>query len=115
MNAEQASKTVHVEADPPLIMGKAGGAPGSKRHEHRRVSTGVVAPTCMEDGRRSNTGNPVGGVARIKPVPREGQAGPAGWRMGPYYWRHRATPVEGRDPELGVVWEGGKACLLASA
>ena len=37
-------------------MGKADGAPGSKRHEHRGASTGVLAPTCMEDGKRGNTG-----------------------------------------------------------
>ena len=30
----------------------------------------------MEDGEGSNTGSPVGGVARAKPDPCEGQAGP---------------------------------------
>ena len=58
--------------------------------------------------------SPDGGVARPKPAPREGQAGPSGWRMGPQYWRRRVTPVEGRGPELGMVWNGGKACLLAN-
>ena len=38
----------------------------------------------MEEGDGGNTGSPDGGVARAKPEPREGQAGPAGWRMGSY-------------------------------
>ena len=48
------------------------------------MSAGVVVPAGMEDERRGNVGSPVGGLARTKPAAREGQAGLAGWRMGPY-------------------------------
>ena len=63
----------------------------------------------MEEGDGSNTGSPVGGVARTEPEPREGQAGPSGWRMGSYYRGSRVMPVEGRSPGSGTTLEGGKA------
>ena len=43
---------------------------------------GVLVPARMEDERRGNMGSLVGGRVRTKLAPREGQAGPAGWRMG---------------------------------
>ncbi len=54
----------------------------------------MYAPTCLagvltlarlEDGKRGNTGSPIGAFARGKLASCEGQAGPVGWRMGPYY------------------------------
>ena len=35
-------------------------------------------------------------VCTHQPQTREGQAGPAGWRRGPYDCRRRVMPVEGR-------------------
>ena len=37
-------------------------------------------------------------VRTHQPEPREGPAGPAGWRMGSYYRRGRVMPAEGRSP-----------------
>ena len=45
-------------------------------------------------------------VRTHQPEPREGQAGPAGWRMGLYYRRSRITLVEGRSPDSRVIREG---------
>ena len=42
--------------------GKADDGREEKRQAHRTVSAGVVASACMEEGRRGNTGSPVGGV-----------------------------------------------------
>ena len=42
-----------------------------------------------------------------QPEPPEGQAGPAGWRMGPQYRRRRVMPVEGSGPETRAVRNGG--------
>ena len=36
----------------------------------------------MEGEEGGNMGSPVGGEARTEPGPREGEAGPAGWRRG---------------------------------
>ena len=41
-----------------------------------------LVPARMEDERRGNMGSLVGGRARSKLAPREGQVGPARWRMG---------------------------------
>ena len=47
-----------------------------KRREHRDVPAGVVAPACAEEGRRGNTGSPVGGVhAPTGPSREVGRAG----------------------------------------
>ena len=46
---------------------------------------GVLTLARLEDGKRGNTGSPIGAFARGKPASREGQAGPLVWRMGPYY------------------------------
>ena len=43
---------------------------------HRAVPAGVVAPACLQDGRRGNTGSPVGGVPAPTGTPRgAGRAG----------------------------------------
>ena len=55
---------------------------GSEPQEHRSAPAGVLVPARMEDERRGNMGSLVGGRVRTKLAPREGQAGPAGWRMG---------------------------------
>ena len=82
LNAEQAS--IRASRKPTLLRsGKAADRLGRERREHRPVSAGVVAPACMEDGRRSNTGSPAGAVHAATGTPRGGQAGPAGWRRGP--------------------------------
>ena len=44
-----------------------------------------------------------------QPEPREGQAGPAGWRMGLYYLGCRVTPAEGRSPSSRAMRKGSKA------
>ena len=47
-----------------------------KRHKHRAVPAGVMALACMEEGRRGNTGSPVGGVHAPTGTPRgAGRAG----------------------------------------
>ena len=76
---------------------------------HRSVSAGVRTLARMEGEESSNTGSPVGGVARVNRKPREGQSGPAGWRMGPYYLGGRVMPAEGRGPGSRAVWKGSKA------
>ena len=48
-----------------------------------------------------------------QPEPREGQAGPAGWRRGPQYWRRRAMPAEGRGLRCGEMREGRKPAGVA--
>ena len=47
-------------------------------------------------------------VRTHQPEPREGQAGPAGWRMGSYYRRSRVMPVEGRSPGSRAMRKGEK-------
>ena len=49
--------------------GKAADSPGSERHVHRAISAGVLALACMQDGRSSNTGSPVGGAAHTNRKP----------------------------------------------
>ena len=41
-----------------------------------------------------------------QPEPREGQAGPAGWRRGPQYRGSRVMPMEGRGLRCGGTREG---------
>ena len=55
-----------------------------KQHMHRAVPAGVVVLACMEDGKRGNTGSPVGGVARANRHPARGRPGRSGWRRGLY-------------------------------
>ena len=62
VNAEQASKRAMRE---PTLLNLGEGRwrfREEKRHKHRAVPAGVVALACMEEGRRGNTGSPVGGV-----------------------------------------------------
>ena len=54
-------------ADPPEIRGRPMADREVKRREHRDVPAGVVAPACAEEGRRGNTGSPVGGVQEVDP------------------------------------------------
>ena len=50
---------------------------------HRPVSAGAMVSARMEDGRCGNTGSHAGAVRAATGTPREGQTGPAWWRMGP--------------------------------
>ena len=63
-------------------MGKAEDGGGSERRGHPFGPAGVVALARMEGEEGGNMGSPVGGEARTEPGPREGEAGPAGWRRG---------------------------------
>ncbi len=56
VNAGQASKRMMLEPTP-ANQRKADGGSRRERHEHRSASTGAVAPACMEDERRGNTGS----------------------------------------------------------
>ncbi len=55
LNAEQASNWA-VGEPTHLEYGEADGGSGSMRQTHRIVPAGVVAPACLQDGRRRNTG-----------------------------------------------------------
>ena len=76
VNAEQASKRLSAEADPPVIRGRPPTGWEASDATHRLVSAGVVAPACMEGGKRSNTGSPAGAVHAATGTPRgAGRAG----------------------------------------
>ena len=77
--------------------GKAADWPGSERHEHWLVFAGVVASAYVEDGRRGNTGSPVGAVHTATGTPRG-----AGWAGrvadGPVLLRTRGNARRGKGP-----------------
>ena len=78
VNAEQAPKRVMRE--PTLLQQGEGRRRFGKKSDtmHRAAPAGVMALACMEEGRRGNTGSPVGGVARINRNPVRGRPGRQG-------------------------------------
>ena len=54
----------------------------AKRRAHRDVPAGVMALACAEEEDVA-TREALSEVCTHQPDPREGQAGPAGWRTGP--------------------------------
>ena len=78
VNTEQASEAFDAGADPPEIRGRPTAAREEKQRMHRAVSAGVVVLACVEDGKRGNTGSPVGGVARANRTPARGRPGRRG-------------------------------------
>ena len=75
VNVEQASKRLMRKPTRPIV-GEGCQRPGSERTRAPVGSAGVVTVACTREGNSSNTGSPVGGVARAKPESRKGQAGP---------------------------------------
>ena len=83
VNAEQASKPGMREPTRRYV-GEGCHWPGSERQAHRLVPPGYWRAARMEEGDGSNTGSPVGGVARTNRNPVRGRLGRSGWRRGPY-------------------------------
>ena len=55
----------------------------------------------MDDGKRGNTGSADGDLHAPTGTPSGAGRASRVWRMGPYYWRCRVTPAEGR----ALSWE----------
>ena len=78
VNTEQAPKREVAGADPALMRGRPTASREEQQRMHRAAPAGVVVLACVEDGKRGNTGSPVGGVARANRNPARGRPGRRG-------------------------------------
>ena len=82
VNAEQASKREDAEADPIATSGKAATDREASEMGTGRFRRGSGGGTHGR-GEQQQHGKPCAVTCTCQPEPREGQAGPAGWRTGP--------------------------------
>ena len=98
VNTEQASKGADAGADPAGERGRLASA--GKR--------AMKAPVDPAGAMAAATREALSVVSTRQPEPREGQAGPAGWRMGSWYRGCRVIPAEERGPGSRAMRKGEK-------
>ena len=92
-------ETGNAEADPPAVRGRPMAGREEKRQVHRSVFAGVVASACMEEGRRGNTGSPVGGVHASTGTPR-GTGRPGRVAEGLVRLKTPGNAGRGKEPQV---------------